>query len=226
MLSSDNVKETLGKITGLPIGLFEEPTTRSVGGLTVMLFECPVESDEYEVLINSKDEIVQVKNGYATYGKDLIHELLNPPVQPATPNSINTGLSGVHAVAAASISQSAQTQMTNNMPSQTMLPNLMNNIVGLKALIDDAKAYTAAYIQANPGCVYSLFDPTNPQCVNEASAAIAAAWEFTMIDMDGNDMTISLEASNASDRAIAGQVTSVVQFNLANNTISAVSIEG
>lgn len=147
-----------------------------------------------------------------TWNQVGIKNLLNPPVQSPPPAQPTYGIPSV------------APQVSQNMPAQ--LTTLPTNIQGLKDLIDDCKSYTAAYVAANPGCVYNLFDPSNPQCVNEASAAVASAWEYSMMEMEGNDLVVTFYASNATDQSIASQVTSVVMIDLGTNTINSVLIEG
>jgi hypothetical protein len=94
--------EVLSKVTGLTQGLFNEISSKTRGMLPKNIFECQAESDEYEVLLNQKNEVLQIKNAYTTWDKDIINSLITEPVpQPAqpkvqanlpqlTPNVVNT----------------------------------------------------------------------------------------------------------------------------------------
>lgn len=62
MMTTEQVVEVLVKITGLPPGLFEETESRVRSNLTSKVFNCEAEGDEYTVLINAKDEIIEIKN--------------------------------------------------------------------------------------------------------------------------------------------------------------------
>lgn len=218
-LTTEQVIETVSKITGLPHGLFKEqvpPRTR--GGLTNFVFDCDAESDEYSILVNAKDEIIEIKNAYNTWGQAMIAIALNPPpplAQRPDPSN-NTMTTG----AFQSVPYVPPPPM--NMPPQiNITPINFSNVA----------QYIADYIKLNPGCIYSLFDPSNPTCVNEVACHNHQVWDFNVLENTENHLTNTKVyrfdfRPNSGDSSIDDQVAAFVDVDPQTMNIISINIEG
>ena len=224
-LTTDHVKEVLTKITGLPSGLFVETENRVRSGISCMRFECEAEGDEYSILINSKDVIIEVKNSYITYNQQEVEAFINPP--PPMPSVavggvLNSGLGSLASVAS---------QLMNPPPSapQNLPPNQPASF-GAVALvkqqaISDFKQYVADFVALNPGCIANELSHAT---VNEADAAVASAWEAEltdfMMDPNGYGNYLKLAATHCADTNIADGISATVHFDT-NYVVTSVEIE-
>lgn len=214
-LSTEQVIETVSKITGLPHGLFKEqvpPRTRC--GLTNFVFDCDAESDEYSILVNAKDEIIEIKNAYNTWGQAMISIALNPPPPlPQRPDPSNNVIT----------TGAFQAQPYIPPPTFTNMPAQPSPIMPT-TFFDNIKQYASDFVKLNPGCITSLFDPT--AIINEASMHNYSAWSFNDIHNDGTEMEVYLNADGSSDQSIADQVTAALTIDIATGNVTKVSIEG
>lgn len=211
MLSTDEVLDVLVKVTGFPIGLFKETDSKTRLGLTQKTFFCDADIDEYTVLINSKDQIIEIKNSDFAWGQqavvDLLAEKNNPPQQPQQPS---TSL------------PSMQTNLpVNNLP-QLSAPLSFATLLDPNSLAIVAQC-VADYVKLNPNCIQDLFGASP---VNEASTHTPSAWNFSFIEGGSDHMTITFDASNATDQSIAEQVTASVGIDLVSGQVEYLNIEG
>jgi hypothetical protein len=204
-LSTDQVIDTLTKITGFPSGLFKETETKTRFTITSKVFFCDADIDEYNVLINGKDEIVEIKNSDNTWGQALIVDLLSPKHQPQQTTT----------------SAPVTTQATNSLPVLTSPFNIYTILD--PAMLSKAAQYIGDYVQLNVGCIQQLFGTT--ATVNEASAHLGSAWEFTMIDGDHTSVTLTFEAIHASDPNIVSGVSGQICIDYSGNVLFT-NIEG
>lgn len=220
-LTTEQVIETVSKITGLPHGLFKEqvpPRTR--GGLTNFVFDCDAESDEYSILVNAKDEIIEIKNAYNTWGQAMIAIALNPPpplAQRPDPSN-NTMTTG----AFQSVPLIATAPVIKNMP-----PTITIALVNFSNIAQ----YITDFIKLNPGCIYSLFDPSNPTCVNEAACHNPQVWDFMVLENTENYLTNAKVyrfdfRPNSGDSSIDDQVAAFVDVDPQTMNIISINIEG
>lgn len=211
-LSTDQVLEILVKITGYPVGLFKETDHKTRMSITAKTFFCDADIDEYNVLINGKDEIIEIKNSDFTWSQALILDLLSPKNQ-APPPVQQTPL--------------AQSPLSVN-PPVNHLPQL-SGALNFSTLLDPSSlailAQAAAdYVKLNPNCILDLFG--SGASVNEASAHIPSAWEFSFIEGGREHVSLTFNASNASDQSIAEQVTASIGIDLVSGQVEFISIEG
>lgn len=207
MLTTDQVLETLVKITGFPIGLFKETDSKTRISITVKTFFCDADIDEYNVLINGKDEIIEIKNSDFTWTKELIADLLSPRNQPQP----------------TAVTQPSTVTTPTPLPSQfTNMPSInpSQQIVDIATL----QQYIASFVTLNPGCVTSLFPPNT--ITSEVPAQDPKAWVLRNIDLDDNSQLFVLYCENATDVSIAEQVTAELIFDLKSNTFVSVRVEG
>lgn len=208
-LTTEQVIETVSKITGLPHGLFKEqapPRTR--GGLTNFVLDCDAESDEYGVLVNAKDEIIEIKNAYNTWGQAMIKIALNPP--PPLPQrqdpSNNTMVTG-----------GFQAQPYTPPPPPNMPPVLANqSIIDAQPLIQ----FLVDFIKLNPGCITNVVGSS----VNESAAHINAAWVFTSCEVDGGLITFNFYPQNCTDQDIVDGCSANVTYDPASGNVTNVEI--
>lgn len=214
---NEKALKTLCKVTGLPNGLFNETSLRVKGGLTQIVYDCPAESDEYEVLINPKQEVIQIKNAYTTWEREMITLLCKEKDELAAQATAAATQPQV-----APIGTIAPAQPTYNMPPQIQIAALNFSSVA---------QYIADFVQLNPGCIYSLFDPNNPSCVNEAACHNAQAWEFSTLENIENYLTnVKVYRfdfrPNCGDSSIDQQVAAFVDVDPQTMNIISVNIEG
>lgn len=206
MLTTDQVLETLVKITGFPIGLFKETDSKTRISITVKTFFCDADIDEYNVLINGKDEIIEIKNSDFTWTKELIADLLSPRNQPqptavTQPSTVTTPTS--------------PSQFTN-MPSI----NPSQQIVDIAAI----QQAIASFVTLNPGCVLSLFPPNTVP--SEVPAQDPNAWELNNIEIDDNMQHYSMYCSNCTDTSIADLVTAELIYDTLSKSFINITVEG
>lgn len=209
-LSTEQVIETVSKITGLPHGLFKEqvpPRTR--GGLTNFVFDCDAESDEYSILVNAKDEIIEIKNAYNTWGQAMISIALNPPpplAQRPDPsnNTMTTGaFQSVPYVAPPPV----------NIPQQNANYSIFNYGPVIQFLVD--------FIKLNPGCISNSVGSQ----VNEACTHNITAWTVTSFDSNDNIITtFYLDPTNCGDQVISDNVGVSVTYDASTGLFTEVDI--
>lgn len=210
-LTTEQARAILSKVTVMSEGLFQETASRNAGKMVCKTFYCDVEGDDYNVLING-DKVIEINNSATKWPQAVIDNILNPPVREEAPNIPQ--FSG-------GIATPTQTPQFNTLPTN------QPNIAGYQAFIQDMKQYLVDFIIANPGCVYSLFDPSNPNCVPEAAAAVITAWDFESItDEQTDEFAISFRATGCTDQAIADQVTAVLLYDTKVNAVTSVMVEG
>lgn len=207
-LTTEQIQEILSKVTLLPIGLFTHIGTRTNRALTVAEFNCEVESDEYQVLINNKDEVFEIKNSFISYSKEEVVRKLNPP-DPSNPEP------AVAPLTAAGTFQQAPTQpgpqITITMPQMPAAGLISVNYAVFSQFIAD-------YIQTNPGC---MTDPYSGMAVpNEVPFHAPAMWAFNqmvIIQSLGTQFEFVAQFNNQ-------EYCASVQYNNNTGTIAAVSI--
>lgn len=204
--------EVLSKVTGLTQGLFNEISSKTRGMLTQKIFECQAESDEYEVLLNQKNEVLQIKNAYTTWDKEIIRDLLNPPVQSAPVQSQFTQPSVA----------TPPPQPKLNYPAAITIPQINYSNIS---------QYIADFVKLNPGCIYSLFDPNNPNCVNESLCHSAQVWEFSSLEngesYSSNNKIFRFDfRPNSGDTSIDEQVMAMIEVDPSTMQIISIEIEG
>lgn len=203
------VIETLTKVTGLPSGLFNETASKTRGALTQKIFDCPAESDEYEVLINSKEEVIQIKNAYNTWDKEIIENLLNPPVQPEKEREDN---SQNQSLASSAVPTTPPPAVQNYPPAfQNM------SILNVQPLIQ----YVVDFVKLNPGCISSKVGTS----VNEASTYNTSVWELLYMELHDIDDTyeFTFHPVRCGDQAIQDLYTITLFYNFKTGNIDTVS---
>jgi hypothetical protein len=210
-LTTEQIVDTLSKVTHIPPGLFEPRGEATRGNTTAKNFWCDTESDEYTVLINQKDEILQINSGFDTWNAQIIKQILDAHANaecqrlaaaaaPAVdPNDPIVALQGVPSAA----------PTFTNMPTGNI--NVINWSFVKQVLVD--------FIKLNPGCVWTLFDPANPACVNEATTHLPSVWDITAFEGDENDMDIFLAAHSCTVQRVADNVTAHVRVDVATGNV-------
>ena len=202
-LTTEQVVDTISKVTTLPVGLFEERSSKTRGKITAKTFWCEVESDEYSVLINEEtSKIFEIKNDYQTWPAEIIHNLLNQPVRPKQVDPSQP---------AVPVPQQPPAIFSNLPPN-----NLVSNINYLTLI-----QYLTDYVKLNPGCISSLFP--NLQ-VNEASCHNLSAWNLSVVAGDADELAVHFEASGSIDNDIAASVTAEVVIDQKTNLVDRVEV--
>lgn len=220
-LTTEQVVDVIFKITGVSPGLFSETGSRQVGAIINKTFWCDSEGEEYSVLIKG-DKIIEIKNDSACYPQELINHLLSPAQQAPAHTPSQVPPPGI-----------VPTPQFTNLP-QIAVTSAQAVSVAMQQLVSDIQQYVAAFVSLNPGCIYTLFDPANPNCVNEAAAALPSAWEISYDDIAldvaaqhqyGSMPEITARATNCTDQSIADQVTATITLDVNLNVIG-IEIEG
>lgn len=156
---SEKALKTLCKVTGLPHGLFNETSKKVRGGLTQIVFDSPAESDEYEVLIDPKHKVIQIKNAYTTWEREIIDALVKEADAPPRPA---VGVGG-------------QPQAITPVTMQTTLPPQ----IAVSLNVDIFAQYIADFIKINPTVVMQHYDPADFTAADETLLTNPLVWTFT-----------------------------------------------
>lgn len=212
MLTTEHVIEVVSKVSGTPTGFFAETSSRERIGIAVKTLWCDIESDEYTILMNSKEEIIEIKNSYHSWSQTQIQDIINP--KSGSPEVMNNASNPTAQQAAA-----ATPQTFTNLPPAPAASVISVDEVALKQYIVD-------FVKLNPGCISTLFHPTLN--INEMHAHSPSDWaiEHAAVGVIAGTAIVRLLAINSSDPDISGRVNAELIIDFANNTVLSCTVQG
>lgn len=214
-LTTEQAAEILSKVTGLPTGLFVEASSRTRNNLTAKIFECEAESDEYTLMIDSKDQVFEIKNSYTTFNRDTIERRLNPSIQASSPTPAPLPGGAVFKIGQAAAAAAGQAMSTY------VMPNPISDVMDFALL----KQYVADFVQLNPGCVLNLIDPADQPNVQESLLHTSTVWEFSFIaGGDLTDIEVNFSVTGTGNGELDDEVTAVMFLNVVSNTVTSIEV--
>lgn len=214
-MTTENIIEIVSKVTEVAPGLFAELSSKKIGALHVCTLWCDVESLEYTVLVN-KGKIIEIKNDYVSYGVAIIENKLNPP--PTQGPAQSTQVSPLNGIQQQQFQ--AQQPKFNNLPIPITVP--------VPSILGQLQQYVSDFVKLNPGCVYSLFDPSDNITIAEESLLhVPTVWDIYYYEFIVGDTThISLNCKTCTNSSIADHVIAYLAFDSNTGSVVSIAIEG